>query len=153
MKEILAKIIVDGVNYESAYNTMKQQENISLQPKENQNNNSKKQNSKNMTAREILLSLPTRLKTDKAVGIDTTFHFNVAGPNGGEFTVSIREVVCEVKEGLHGEAKCVVHTQDTVYEDVELGRTNPQMAVMMGKIKISNIGEMMKFAGLFNRLS
>jgi alkylation response protein AidB-like acyl-CoA dehydrogenase/putative sterol carrier protein len=153
MKEILSKIIVDGVNYESAYNTMKQQENISLQPKENQNNSSTKQNSKNMTAKEILLSLPTRLKTDKAAGIDTTFHFNVNGPNGGEFTVWVRETVCEVKEGLHGEAKCIVTTVDTVYEDVELGRTNPQMAVMMGKIKITNIGEMMKFAGLFNRLS
>jgi hypothetical protein len=27
------------------------------------------------------------------------------------------------------------------------------MAVMMGKIKISNLGEMMKFVGLFSRLA
>jgi acyl-CoA dehydrogenase len=154
MKEILSKMIVDGVNYESAYNAMKEQENISLQPQEK---NSSKTNTKTMstptTAKEILLSLPTRLKADKAAGIDTLFHFNVSGPNGGEFTVVIKDGACTVTEGLTGEAKCVVTTQDSVYEDVELGRTNPQMAVMMGKIKINNIGEMMKFAGLFNRIA
>lgn len=158
MKEILAKIIVDKVNYESAYNAMKQQENISLQSNTQKNIQSlKNQNNNNMsaptTAKEILMSLPNRLKADKAVGVDTLFHFNVSGPNGGEFTVVLKDGAVNVSEGLQGEPKCVVTTQDSVYEDVELGRTNPQMAVMMGKIKISNIGEMMKFAGLFNRVT
>jgi acyl-CoA dehydrogenase len=157
MKEILAKIIVDGINYESAYNELKQQENISLQANQNLNNNITKPKQQTMsvptTAKEIMLSLPQRLKADKAAGVDTVFHFNIAGPNGGSFTVIVKDNQCTVTEGLHGEAKCVVNTTDTVYEDVELGRTNPQMAVMMGKIKISNLGEMMKFAGLFNRIS
>jgi acyl-CoA dehydrogenase len=158
MKEILAKIIVDKVNYESAYNAMKQQENISLQSNTQKNIQSlKNQNNNNMsaptTAKEILMSLPNRLKADKAAGVDTLFHFNVSGPNGGEFTVVLKDGAVNVSEGLQGEPKCVVTTQDSVYEDVELGRTNPQMAVMMGKIKISNIGEMMKFAGLFNRVT
>lgn len=109
--------------------------------------------SQSTTAKEILLSLPQRFKTDKAEGVDTVFHFNVSGDNGGTFTVTIKDKTCQVSEGLQGEAKCVVTTQDSVYEDVELGRTNPQMAVMMGKIKISNLGEMMKFAGYFNKLT
>ncbi len=37
---------------------------------------------------------------------------------------------------MKGEAKCIVRAKASDYEDVELGRTNPQMAVMMGKIKI-----------------
>jgi acyl-CoA dehydrogenase len=154
MKEILSKIIVDGVNYESAYNTLKQQENISLHPQEKKSLKTKPETmSTPTTAKEILLSLPSRLKADKAADIDTLFHFKVAGPNGGEFTVVVKDGVCTVTEGLTGEAKCVVNTQDSVYEDVELGRTNPQMAVMTGKIKINNIGEMMKFAGLFQRIA
>jgi acyl-CoA dehydrogenase len=157
MKDILAKIIVDKVNYESAYNALKQQENISLQPQKEKNIHSSKTNNTTMsaptTAKEILLSLPTRLKADKVAGVDTLFHFNVAGPNGGEFSVAIKDGACTVTEGFQGDAKCVVTTQDSVYEDVELGRTNPQMAVMMGKIKITNIGEMMKFAGFFNRIT
>jgi putative sterol carrier protein len=46
----------------------------------------------------------------------------------------------------------VVKASDQNYEDVELGRTNAQMAVMMGKIKISDIGVMMKFINYFERL-
>ncbi|MBS1619290.1 MAG: SCP2 sterol-binding domain-containing protein, partial [Bacteroidetes bacterium] len=39
------------------------------------------------------------------------------------------------------------------YADIETGKTNPQMAFMMGKIKISNLGEMMKFMGLFRKMA
>src|SRR5690606_6449841 len=98
MKEILAKIIVDGVNYESAYNALKSQENISLQPEKNKNIHSTKTKQEKMsapsTAKEIMLSLPERLKTDKATGVDTVFHFNISGPNGGEFTVTIKDNHC-----------------------------------------------------------
>lgn len=154
MKEILSKIIIDGINYESAYEQMnKQEESISLHPQTNFSSKNNDTMSTPTTAKEILFSLPSRLKADKAAGIDTTIHFNVSGPNGGEFTVVVKDGACTVTEGFTGEPKCVVTTQDSVYEDVELGRTNPQMAVMMGKIKISNLGEMMKFAGLFHRIS
>ena len=44
------------------------------------------------------------------------------------------------------------HT-DSTYEGVELGRENDQMAVMFGKIKITNLAEMMTFTGLFERLA
>jgi putative sterol carrier protein len=47
----------------------------------------------------------------------------------------------------------VVKTTDQTYADTELGRTNAQMAVMMGKIKVSNIGSMMKFVEMFNKIA
>ena len=104
-------------------------------------------------AAEIIRSLSSRLKADKVEGVDTLVHFDIEGDNGGQFTVKIKDAVCTVAEGHQGEAKCIVKAKDTDYEDVELGRSNPQMAVMMGKIKISNIGEMMSFSTYFERLS
>lgn len=105
------------------------------------------------TAREILYSLPERLKVHKLqAGYETCIHFNISGDNGGEFTVNIKDGVCTVADGLNGTAKCVITTKDSVYEGVELGKENPQMAVMMGKIKLTNISEMMTFTGLFQRL-
>jgi len=105
--------------------------------------------SKLETARDILYSLPARLKQDKAEGMESVFHFSLEGENGGDYTVSLKDSVCKVEEGHIGEAACVVKAKASTYADVELGRTNPQMAVMMGKIKISNLGEMMKFISLF----
>jgi len=104
-------------------------------------------------ARDIILSLPQRFKAEKAEGIDAVFNFDISGPNGGQFTVTVKDQTCKVEEGLSAAPTCVVTTSDEVYQDTELGRTNPQMAVMMGKIKISNLGEMMKFIGLFKRLT
>lgn len=106
------------------------------------------------TASEIVKSLSTRYKAEKApADYEKTMHFKISGANGGQFTVNVKDGVCSVAEGLSGEANCVITTKDSVYEDVELGRSNPQMAVMMGKIKLSNIGEMLTFMNLFTRLS
>ncbi|HOU46254.1 MAG TPA: SCP2 sterol-binding domain-containing protein [Chitinophagales bacterium] len=105
-----------------------------------------------MTAREIVLGLPSRLKTDDSVGQSGTFHFQLEGENGGDFTVSVADGVCKVTEGLTGEADCVISATASDFEDAEEGRVNRQMAVMMGKIKISNLGAMLKFIGMFKDL-
>lgn len=107
--------------------------------------------SENRTAREIVHTLPDRFKPDAAEGIELIFHFNLEGDSGGEFTVSIVDQKCKVEDGLHGVPDCVMTTKASIYEEIEQGKTNPQMAFMMGKIKISAIGEMLKFTNLFER--
>ncbi len=103
-----------------------------------------------MTAREIVLALPSRLKTEESAGQSGTFQFNLEGETGGEFTAVVADGVCTVTEGLSGEADCVITALATDFEDAEEGRVNRQMAVMMGKIKISNLGAMLKFIGMFS---
>ncbi|MGB1204038.1 MAG: SCP2 sterol-binding domain-containing protein [Chitinophagales bacterium] len=105
------------------------------------------------TAKEIISSLSSRYRPEKAPsGYKTTIHFDISGGNGGKFTVNVANGVCKVQEGHEGAATCTVKTKDRTYEDVELGRSNPQMAVMMGKIRLSNLSEMMTFSTLFRRL-
>jgi putative sterol carrier protein len=107
----------------------------------------------NQSAREIILSLPSRLKTGAAEGLNFYYHFIISGTRGGEFTITINNGTCTVAEGLQGsEPKCVIQTADGTYEDVEYGRTNAQMAVMFGKIKVSNVPSMLKFVEMFDRL-
>jgi len=104
------------------------------------------------SAREIVLSLVDRYRPEKAEsGYQTVFHLDISGPRGGQFTVRINEGSIDVQEGLVGEAKCVVSTKDEVYEDMEWGRTNAQMAVMFGKVKVSDLGEILDFIPLFHR--
>jgi len=105
------------------------------------------------TAKEIIASLGSRYRPEKAAAnYTTTIHFDISGGNGGKFTVNIANGVCMVQDGHQGTSKCTVTTKDRTYEDVELGRSNPQMAVMMGKIRLSNLSEMMTFSTLFRRL-
>lgn len=102
-----------------------------------------------MTAKEIVLALPSRFKGGDDNGV---FHFKLEGDGGGEFTVTVANGTCTSVEGLDGEADCIISAASSDFEDAELGRVNKQMAVMMGKIRISNLSAMMKFLTMFNEL-
>lgn len=104
------------------------------------------------TARDIVLNLPQRFKPEAAKHESAVFHFQLQGDTGGQFTVRVHNGQCSVEEGLSGDAECVITAAASDFEDAELGRTNRQMAVMMGKIRISNLGAMLKFLGVFEEL-
>jgi putative sterol carrier protein len=104
------------------------------------------------TAKEIVLALPERFRPEAAGEDGGIFHFILEGDSGGEFSVIVNGGSCSVTEGLNGEPDCVIRSEATDFEDAELGRVNKQMAVMMGKIRISNLGAMMKFMTMFEDL-
>lgn len=162
MKEIIAKTVIDGINYESTYANMRSVSAAAPQPESSSsppqsipiNHKNQKTNMDKLpeTAKEILYSLPGRLKEDKVDdSMEGVFHFHMEGE--GEFTIVLKNKQVTVEDGLHGTATCDVKAKASDYADIELGKTNPQMAFMMGKIKISNLGEMMKFMGLFRKLA
>lgn len=104
------------------------------------------------TAADIIRSLSARFRPEKAGDYASVFHFDLSGEGGGQFTVTIESGACKVEEGLQGQAKCAVTSTAATYSDIEFGRTNAEMAFMTGKIKISNVGEMLRFVKLFNRI-
>lgn len=100
-----------------------------------------------MSAIDFLKNLPK--DEEKYAGMSTLFHFDLKGENGGQLSLKLDDGDLKVIEGLEGEPKCVVTADDTDLLKVLNGETNPMMAVMTGKLKISNVGEMMKYAKLF----
>lgn len=102
-----------------------------------------------MTAKKLLQNVESQFDPSKVPGADTIFHFILSGENGGEFTVVVKDDECTIREGLTGEAKCTIKSTDEVFENVMTGKMNPAMAVMGGKLVISNVNEMMKFAKPF----
>jgi putative sterol carrier protein len=104
------------------------------------------------TAAEILQSLPERFLPENAGDWQTVFHFDISGPEGGQFTVNITKGKCSVESGFKGDAKCTVSVADKTYLDIELGRMKPESAFMTGKIRMSDLSEMMRFTKMFQRL-
>jgi putative sterol carrier protein len=105
-----------------------------------------------MTAKELVKGLPSRFKPDMASGFSGNIQLVLEGEGGGEFSVQIKDGACKVEEGLIGIPDCVVRAKASVYVDTETGKLNPTMAVMMGKIKVSNIGVLTQFIQFFERL-
>lgn len=100
-----------------------------------------------MTAKEFIMGFPSRIKPEALEGKgDTCFHFKISGEDGGDFTAVAQNGQFSVKEGLEGDAKCVITASDKDLMAIIKGEQNPMTAIMFGKLKISNLGEMTKFA-------
>lgn len=102
-----------------------------------------------MTSTEFIHALPKKVNPDAIAGMETTFHFDVEGEGGGQYTVVLKDGKMEVVSGLIGESKCTVKTTNDNFMAVINGTLNPLMAIMMGKLKINNQGEMLKYAKIF----
>lgn len=104
-----------------------------------------------VTARQIITSIPQRFRSEKATGITANVQLDISGDETLYYTVLIGNSLCELKEGAHGVPDCVVKTKSSTYVDLETGKANPQMALMLGKVKISNLAVMMQFAKCFKK--
>jgi putative sterol carrier protein len=101
-------------------------------------------------AGDFIRSLPQTVKPEWLQHVDdTNFHFDIKGEGGGQFSVLVRNKKLEVHEKFHGEPKCVISASEANLIKLLRGELNPMMAVFTGKIKISNTGEIMKYARLF----
>ncbi len=102
-----------------------------------------------MTAKEFIQGLPAKVKPEALAGVNTTFHFDISGADGGQYTISVADNKIESAEGLVGTPKCVVSGSDQNFMGIVTGKLNPMMAILTGKVKISNQGEMLKYAKMF----
>ncbi len=132
MREIIAKMVIDDVNYQQATSTRNEEGQPKLE-----------------TVADIFATLPARFKTEKAAGKNLNVHFHFTNDT---FTVTISDGKLTVEKGLQGNADCTVETDDATYINVETGKLNPQEAFMTGKIKVSDLMQMMAFGGLFKKL-
>ena len=97
-----------------------------------------------MTAKEYLEKTATTITPATAAGINTVLHFDFGGNQ--QYSISAHDGHGKFQDGLHGEAECVIKANADDFLKIAHGEMNPMMAVMMGKLKLSNPGAMMKYA-------
>jgi len=95
--------------------------------------------------------MPLRLKSkpDLVTKINAIYQFNISGPTGGQWAVDCATPGGAVAAGPSAEAKCTVACTDADFLAIVNGKLNPQMAFMMGKLKIQgDMGLALKLAQL-----
>lgn len=102
-----------------------------------------------MTVKEFLMCLPNRVAPEAIADKTTSFHFDLSGEEPCQVTVVIDGGKCVATEGLIGDAKCVVKAKSEDLISLSKGTLNPMMALFTGKLKLSNQGEMLKYAKVF----
>lgn len=102
-----------------------------------------------MTAKEFLTNLPEKVNKEALEGKETIFHFDLSGERETRMTVKVQNGTIIVLEGLQGEPECVVRGKEKNFTRLIQGDLNPMMALMTGKIKVSNQSAMLKYAKMF----
>ena len=74
--------------------------------------------------------LPVRFKPEKAAGIDVTVQVNIAGPNGGDWTVTIKNQKLEVEEGTHPSPTLELKMAEADYIDLINGKRSGEKALI-----------------------
>jgi len=88
------------------------------------------------TPREFLEEiLPNRFNPDKAKGVDVIVQVNISGPNGGNWTVAIKDQKIEAKEGTHESPTLTIAMTERDFLDIVNSKLSGEKAFFTGKIK------------------
>lgn len=105
-----------------------------------------------MQAKEFLESLPLKVKPEVIEGLNTVFHFDLSGEEGCALTLQLQNGKLEAISGLVGDPKCVIKSSGVDFMRLITKDLNPLAAILTGKVKVSNQGEMIKYAKIFGLL-
>jgi len=97
-----------------------------------------------MSAKEYLQNTASKLSPAEIGDVNTTLHFDFG--DGAAYSMIVADGKAEFNEGLVGNAECVIKANADDFVKIATGDMNPMMAMMMGKLKLSNPGAMMKYA-------
>lgn len=78
--------------------------------------------------------LPLRFKTEKAAGIDVVAQVNISGPNGGNWTIIIRDQKISVSEGTSPSPNLSLIMTETDFMDMVNRKLSAEKAFFTGKI-------------------
>jgi putative sterol carrier protein len=79
--------------------------------------------------------LPSRFNPSKAQGVDVTVQVNITGPNGGAWTVTIKDQKLKAQEGTHPSPTIAISMAEAEYMDVVNGKMSAEKAFLTGKIQ------------------
>jgi putative sterol carrier protein len=79
--------------------------------------------------------LPSRFKPEKAAGINVKVQVNIAGPNGGNWMVTIKNQQLKVEEGTHSSPTLELEMAETDYIDLVNGKMSGEKAFLTGKLR------------------
>jgi putative sterol carrier protein len=108
---------------------------------------------KTTSIKEFFKQLPPKLDAEAAEDLDAIYQFDLSGPQGGQYIVTIRKGTCLVKEGTHDDPHVTLSMAGEDCVKVLNGELSGQVAAMSGRIRVSgDIGLAMQLKVLFPTL-
>jgi len=94
------------------------------------------------SVKDVFDKMPGAFQANAAGGVNIVFQFNVEGPGGGDWYVTVKEGTCTVVSGVFATPTCTLKLADADFLDLMSGKLSGMQAYMKGKLKVS--GDLMK---------
>ena len=80
-------------------------------------------------------ALTARFKPEKAAGIDVVAQINVTGPEGGNWTVTVKDQKLQVTEGTHPSPSLTLKMNENDFMDLVNGKLSAEKAFFTGRVQ------------------
>jgi putative sterol carrier protein len=105
------------------------------------------------TLKDFFRALPRALDQDAAENLDAIFQFDLSGPQGGQYVLTIQSGTCSVEEGSHADPHVTLSMAGEDCLKVLNGQLSGPAIVMSGRLRISgDVGLAMQLKSLFPTL-
>ena len=102
----------------------------------------------------IFAKMPEAFRADKAAGVNVIFQFAISGPDGGDWSVAVKDGTCKVEAGTAEKPTTTIRMADGDFLQLIAGKLDGMQAYSSGKLKVEGdimksqlIGKLFKFAG------
>jgi NAD(P)-dependent dehydrogenase (short-subunit alcohol dehydrogenase family)/acyl dehydratase/putative sterol carrier protein len=95
-----------------------------------------------MTVTAVFDRIERAFQPDKAAGLDVVFQYKIAGPEGGDWFVTVKDAACKVEKGVHPSPTTTIMMSGEDFLSLITKKLNAMQAYTSGKLKIQ--GDLMK---------
>jgi 3-hydroxy-3-methylglutaryl CoA synthase/NAD(P)-dependent dehydrogenase (short-subunit alcohol dehydrogenase family)/putative sterol carrier protein len=89
-----------------------------------------------LSVQGVFERMPEFFQADAAAGVDVVFQFNISGPGGGDWHVTVQEGTCTVESGAHDKPTTTIKMADEDFLALIAGRLPAMQAFTTGKLTI-----------------
>jgi putative sterol carrier protein len=95
-----------------------------------------------LNVKGVFEKMPAAFNAEKAAGKDIIFQFNISGPGGGDWFVTIKDGACRVEAGMDAKPTTTIKMAEGDFLQLIQGKLDGMQAFSAGKLKVE--GDIMK---------
>jgi putative sterol carrier protein len=100
--------------------------------------------------KEFFRRLPEKLDPEAAEGLAVVYQFDLSGPQGGQYHLTVEDGTCAVQEGTHPDPHVVFSMSGEDCLSVLNGQLDGQAVFMSGRLRVNgDLGLAMQLKTLF----
>lgn len=105
---------------------------------------------KPQTVKEFFQMLPEQLDAEAADGVSVVYQFDLSGPQGGQYHLTIKDGACSVQEGVHPDPQVTFTMSGEDCLGVLRGQLDGPSAFLSGRLRVSgDLGQAIQLKALF----